>query len=650
MRLFPIFFLITFISFGQIRQPKERIKDSIIYYLKNSDKKDKHKSSLRAIALSKEIKNDTLLFNSLINYGLANYSSKDTTGLKKAFKQINQLFKRNKDSFVLAKEQHFKALFFRIQYRLDSSYYYYHKSKSIYKELEDSLEVGKRLLSMGYMQNDEKDYIGAQVTIVEALNYLEPLNEIINTGDCYNILGTALANAGEYEEARKYYKKSREVFSKSTDERFRKGWELYLINNIGYSYLLDKKYKEAKKYFKKGLNLNKIEIEYPNHYQILLGNYSDCIYELGEKKEALENYAKILKLREKEGNFYKQSLLHNGFAHFYGLEGKKTKALYHAKQGYKLAKKVNNNFTKLSVLKKLANLTYGADAKKYFNEYAALSDSLNNRERYLKNQFAKVRYETEKKDKENVGLKLENSQKQAELKSERFQKIIGWLFSIAALLLLVLSITYFRNRRKKLIYEAQLQKATAREEERQQIAKSLHDEVAGDLRMLHQKLERTDLGEETKSIEKIKENVRNLSHQLSSVDFDEVSFKDQILNLVSDYFTPSFRISVEGIDDIPWKEINSTIKRTLYLCTRESLQNTIKYAEASQFLISFSTEKKQLILHVKDNGKGFGESPQKKGIGLKNLKERVEEIGGSFDIETNEKGTRTSVRIPMNGG
>ncbi|MBL4604290.1 MAG: hypothetical protein JKY02_01070 [Flavobacteriaceae bacterium] len=298
---------------------------------------------------------------------------------------------------------------------------------------------------------------------------------------------------------------------------------------------------------------------------------------------------------------------------------------------------------------KLGELSLEVKSKKYFNEYVALSDSLNSRERYLKNQFAKVRYETEKKDKENVGLKLENSKKQAEIETERQQKIIGRLFSVAALLALVLSFTFYRSRRKKLAYEAQLQKATAREEERQQIAKSLHDEVAGDLRMLHQKLENTTLGEETKSIEKIKENVRNLSHQLSSVRFDEVSFKDQVLNLVSDYFTPSFRISIEGINDLPWSEINSTIKRTFYLCIRESLQNTRKYAEASQFVISFSLEKKEIVLHLKDNGKGFDTSVNKKGIGLKNLKERVEEIRGTFNIETSEKGTGTVVRIPMNG-
>jgi signal transduction histidine kinase len=199
------------------------------------------------------------------------------------------------------------------------------------------------------------------------------------------------------------------------------------------------------------------------------------------------------------------------------------------------------------------------------------------------------------------------------------------------------------------MYEAQLEKASAREEERQQIAKSLHDEVAGDLRMLHRKLSQTDFQEEANNLDKIKENVRNLSHQLSSVSFDEVSFKDQMINLIADNFSLDFRISVEGIDAVLWETVNSAIKRTLYLCARESLQNTLKYADASKFFIRFSSEKKEILLLLEDNGKGFDLSKGKKGIGLKNLKERVEEIQGSFQIQTSEQGTKTTISIPING-
>jgi signal transduction histidine kinase len=79
------------------------------------------------------------------------------------------------------------------------------------------------------------------------------------------------------------------------------------------------------------------------------------------------------------------------------------------------------------------------------------------------------------------------------------------------------------------------------------------------------------------------------------------------------------------------------------------MQNTIKYAQANKFFIQFSSEKKEILLLLKDNGKGFEKGKGKKGIGLKNLKERVEEIQGTFEINSSEQGTQTTITIPING-
>lgn len=602
MKLFPILFFISIVCFGQ-----------------NIDQKR----------------------DSIIQTGLDYYFKRDTVGLKESNKLLKDIYESQGDSLSLAKIFHFKALNYRIQYRLDSSYYYYHMSKDISKQIKDSLEVGRRLLSMAYMQNDERDYVGAEVTAIEGLRYVEPMNEITYTVDFYNIMGNILTNVKEYKEARKYFIKAKERFNRSENKIFKENWNLHILNNIGNTFLLEGNPSEALKYLEEGLNILLEENKFPNQYQKLLGNYADCLFAINREEEAWSKSFELLKYREKINNLYGQSLSHNGIAHYYQLEGNLVKAKYHAEKGYELAKKVNNNATRLSALLKLGELTSGRKSKQYYQEYAQLSDSLNNRERYLKNQFAKVRYETEKKDKENEKLKVDKEEQERETERQRQQKLIGWLASALALFGLGFSYVYFRARRKKLMYEAQLQKASVREEERQQIAKSLHDEVAGDLRMLHQKLSKTELQKEADNLEKIKENVRNLSHQLSSVSFDEVSFKDQIVNLIADSFSPSFRISTE--------EINNTLKRTLYLCIRESLQNTLKYAEASKFFIHFSIEKKEIVLLLNDNGKGFDLTKGKKGIGLKNLKERVEEIHGSFDIESSEEGTKTTIRIPIHG-
>jgi len=272
------------------------------------------------------------------------------------------------------------------------------------------------------------------------------------------------------------------------------------------------------------------------------------------------------------------------------------------------------------------------------------------RERNLKNQFAKVRYETDKKDKENASLKEENTKKQIELEREQQQKTIGWLLAGVSILFIGFSANIVRNRRKKIIFEAKIKQIEVREKERQKIAKSLHDEVAGDLRMLHLKLEKKNQTEEANSLDIIKENVRNLSHQLSSESFDDVFFKDQIINLISDFFETGFRVKVEEIDSVNWQEIKNAIKRILFLAVRESIQNAKKHGAAKNVVLNFNETKNVIFLTISDDGKGFDLAEKRSGIGLKNMKERIEEINGVFSIESDsEKGTTIKIEIPKNG-
>jgi len=648
MKLLPyIFFFFSFFLFGQDITERLSDKDSLIYYLNNAKGQYKNEYLERAFRLSLNLKNDSLKKIISIRYGINAFFERDTSGLKDAYQDLAVQYQSNADSTLLAKYYHYKALYFRRIFKKDSSFYYYHKSKNVSVLLKDSLEIGRRLLSMGYMQINEADYAGAQVTLTEGLRYLEPTNIALYIGDSYCAIGNASLELGNFEKSRNYYYKSKETFDTIKNDYDKTKWQLIILNNLGNSYLLESNPKKAINFFQEALSItDSIQYNHSDQYRSILGNLADCQYLLGEKDKAFQNFDELFQIRKEDDDYLGLSRSHNGYAHHYELEGDKEKAIFHAEKSYETAKRINEHSVRLSALLKLVRLSNGAKSKEFFKEYVQLDDSLKQKERYLKNQFALVRYETEKVDKKNAKLTLENSEKQAQIERDQLQMII---LSLVGIIVVVVLVTYYSNRRKKLMYEAQLQKASAREEERQQIAKSLHDEVAGDLRMLHRKLAQTNYQEEAKSLDKIKENVRNLSHQLSSVSFDEVSFKDQIINLVADSFSLDFRISVEGIDTVLWETVNNAIKRTLYLCARESLQNTLKYAEASKFFIRFSSEKKEILLILEDNGKGFDPSKGKKGIGLKNLKERVEEIQGSYHIETSEQGTKTTISIPING-
>ncbi|WP_370397746.1 tetratricopeptide repeat-containing sensor histidine kinase [Tenacibaculum dicentrarchi] len=644
--------LIFFLLFTTFFVYSQEEKDSISFYLKSA-KKVKGVNKLpylkKAVILSDNLKKDTLLKKASMKYGKQSYFSKDTLGITFSKNKLLKHYAVKKDSFSLAKAYHFAALNNKIKNNLDSTFYYYHKSKNISIALKDSAEIGRRLLSMAILQVKELDFLGCEITTVEGLKYIEPLKKYRILISLYQTLGNTLASLKRPKEARIYYYKAQNIVKYNKVKRKRERNYLNLLNNIGMTYKDEGNYEKATYLFQEGLNTDNLEIKYPKNYQSFLGNLSSIYFLQGDTKKAIEGYKIVLESRKKLKNAYAESFSHTFLAEAYIKNKNYTLAEKHANIGLKLARKTRNNKKVLECLKLLSDLNKGQKAKKYLEQYIQLNDSLFEKERRLKNQFAKIRYETDKKEKENTFLKTENKSKQLEIVYHKQQRTIGRLVAATGLLLFISSVLFYFYRKRKLLYQAQLEIITAREDERQQIAKSLHDEVAGDLSLLHQKLKKSNLLEEAKKLNAVKENVRNLSHQLSSISFNKVSFKDQIINLVSDYFEINFRISVTGLKEHNWQELNNAINRLLYLSVRETIQNCKKYAKASKVIITFAIYKNHVFLQIKDNGIGFDANINKKGIGLQNLQERIEELNGTLQIKSEVgTGTLTSIQIPLN--
>lgn len=584
--------------------------------------------------------------NTLIEKGRQAYFSKKLPLLKKITTQIDSLYQKTSDSILLAKYFHFKALQSKLTYTNDSAFYYYHLSKDISKKTNDSLAVGRRLLSLAILQKDAKDFLGSEISSIEALRYLEPIKPSIYLERIYNNLGVVAEELDQKNAAIEHYNKTLKINNITKDQRS----YLFTINNLGLLYQKRNNHNKAISYFNKGLAFKEIKQTFPRLYALLLENLAASNFLLGKKENVLRQYNEVLSIREGEKDFAELSTTHINLADYYKNLNQTNKALFHANEALKYAKQTQNNKRWLESLVKLSGLTTGNESKKYLEEYITLNDSLFQNERRLKNQFAKIRYETDKKEKENSVLKTENEKKQTEIVYHKQQKTIGWLLFVLSLLLFGVGVLFYFNRKRKLLYQAQLERIQAREHERKQIAKSLHDEVAGDLRLLHRKLEKSNLVDEAKRLDAVKENVRNLSHQLSSISFKKVSFRDQIINLVSDYYDLNFKIKVNGLQNHDWLAVDNSIKRLLYLSTRESIQNCKKHAKASKVTINFSVHKKYVHLDIIDDGIGFDTNINKKGIGLQNLQERIEELNGTLIINSEiGKGTQTSIQIPLNG-
>jgi len=198
----------------------------------------------------------------------------------------------------------------------------------------------------------------------------------------------------------------------------------------------------------------------------------------------------------------------------------------------------------------------------------------------------------------------------------------------------------------------------AEEKERSRIAKELHDCVSpilATIKLYTQSLKDTNdeiirnsillRTEETinESIQSITEISNNLSpHILENFGLVEAtkSFCDKIME------SHTILINIKSTLN---QRLSQQIEIVLYRVLTELINNTIKYAEASQIFINFDKNRDSILLNYIDNGKGFDYlkiSQSSKGMGLYNISNRINSIGGQFNLNTEPgKGVEVSLFI-----
>ena len=110
--------------------------------------------------------------------------------------------------------------------------------------------------------------------------------------------------------------------------------------------------------------------------------------------------------------------------------------------------------------------------------------------------------------------------------------------------------------------------------------------------------------------------------------------------------SPQYKLEIG--ETINWVTVSSGIKMNLYRIIQEASHNSNKYAQATIVIISLILDENNICLSITDNGKGFDIDADVEGIGLKNIKHRVESLNGKFVIQSiNNKSTSINIAIPV---
>lgn len=199
----------------------------------------------------------------------------------------------------------------------------------------------------------------------------------------------------------------------------------------------------------------------------------------------------------------------------------------------------------------------------------------------------------------------------------------------------------------------------AQEQERNQIGMELHDNVQQllaasqitlDMAKMKVDLEHAavryiDMARNNLSNATIE--VRRLSHQLAPLMKTDIPLSETLLALVHD-MNMTARLPIQLIVDPEVENVKQDIKLTCYRIVQEQLNNILKHATPKKVLISVSDLGQVLFLQVKDDGVGFDIKEVRGGIGLTNIRRRVDLLNGEMQIITSPgKGCEIIVRIPL---
>jgi len=272
--------------------------------------------------------------------------------------------------------------------------------------------------------------------------------------------------------------------------------------------------------------------------------------------------------------------------------------------------------------------------------YIQISDSLQQEERETRNKFARIRYET-------AGYIAQ---------TKKLSDQVNWILLISAgittilTLVIALIIQNFRNKKRILIHQG-------RENEKKRIARELHDGIVGKLYGARINLDAFNENDDKEvkkkrfhyiqEIQKLELEIRSLSHELDGSSPINTDFESAVRDFASAQSHGTVQFEMDIAKNINFKQIEANIKLNLYRIIQEAVHNVHKHAHATKASIIIQQRKKQLILNIKDNGKGFDHSKTEQGIGLGNIRARAKDLRGKLKIDSNNHGTTLILNVPI---
>ncbi len=198
------------------------------------------------------------------------------------------------------------------------------------------------------------------------------------------------------------------------------------------------------------------------------------------------------------------------------------------------------------------------------------------------------------------------------------------------------------------------------EEERQRIARELHDGIGQNLLLLRMNFINYN---KKKSLEPEMNNgfqnsldlfdstiseLKNIIYGLKPSILEEMGLGPTLASLIkkiSEESTFQGSLNILGFE----QRLDKKLELSIYRIIQEALNNIIKHSNASTFMVQLDDSDGKIKINISDDGIGISNNNKgHNGFGLLNIQERVKSFGGTFKIgQNNNKGTYLNINIPI---
>lgn len=208
----------------------------------------------------------------------------------------------------------------------------------------------------------------------------------------------------------------------------------------------------------------------------------------------------------------------------------------------------------------------------------------------------------------------------------------------------------------------QLEQREVMEKERNRIARDMHDDIGSELSRISVTCGslKKELGDNeilSKELEIIKASTEAIVNNIGNIIWALNPVNNTLENLLSyireyayDFFDlHKIKITFAFPEYIETYKLAHEIRAHIFMVIKEALHNIVKHAEASCVMMSIQINDSRFCCIICDDGNGIAASKKNNfGNGLRNMKQRMAEIGGQIDIQSQpEKGTYVTMNVML---